>query len=1140
MKDLTVFLDRYTRSRSDSNAPEVYRKVVGYEVPVLTRTSVSARAKMLLKPKFAPTATDSAPTNNPTEPSPAGVSSVDFPPRPSVVCDPFFLYSCNRSKIKPMYEVDIFVGELAFSLSDRQLQMISQLLKIASSKIDLSSNAERAPLSAPLDLRSQDTSAKTAETPQMQGSEANSINLSSVETGPETKSKGKESWLGWAMNVLGGSDDEEEDALVSEIIAETKEALLRANTLTVREDLAKDVKDGPFSLVSCLRVCIRTVSLTLRKHSQESHSERQDVDEVAAGTNTEELVPVANLGLVRVPVQTTKSRVSRPAKPLCTLRLHYSALEAVLVQGSERKSDLVFEIERVELLSVGGDDRSGNLDGSIFHWGSIDTAQFADCVSHPYFINSFYGEESRQLNRRDTRSFELVKVSFDTEIPVWKTLESKHSAEQEFSFLQPCACSVVWKGGIKACIPTATLHSVCQEVTRIIGLKERVLDGKSLLAALAKAMKARDVPVQPTKQMQGKLTDIAREYQKLRSPDLGAAENMRQMLEPQLFALLSRQTLHSCGAESLSSSCRSNDIRRRSVHSAVRFRLCSSRYSQSADDFDENGSSLQPDNSKRSSRVLDLSFGQAEGSLDLQKCDGIIDLVTCFISDGLGSTEGGKAESKTALDEEEIPREKHTDGEAKADFDDIKLITFSKLCLEVPNPRKQLGTLALLVRDAVYFESRRDGTEMKSVSLGELSVSCKSPPSFPAAAECLSQVIGAEFAMHNVERSEKHGREHARSVHVAVDKAMTKASDDGIFSAIIATNGLLAAIRKPRLSNPVFRSPRRSKVFWLELCNASLVASETTSCRLDSLRQRSLEAEIGSITLSSSAKHDPVQLDAEFQSGFFPLGESDGQDASSSPFLSCAFTEDKTRGATCTVPLLPRFLTSDSGGELFDSHPLPVYSLRLSARVAEFDVNVRALFDIAAGVVRVQDSVKGSWGYKQEDRLELQNQHIVGTLHSTAQQKLISDVGVPAKWHIVVNLSCRGGLAHVNEVIDLTIPALSVSSPERRSTPDRKEAGGRLELSWKCGDLKLSMVTPSEGDVGAGRTIFSMQGWSGQVVYDHQVAETLHIHGLEGSIHITKICVDVSRLTVRAERWFWILSFSVLTSCFSTCRSIIC
>ncbi|OWZ24163.1 hypothetical protein PHMEG_000870 [Phytophthora megakarya] len=34
---------------------------------------------------------------------------------PSVLCDPFYYYSCNRSGVTPMYEADVFIGELIFS-----------------------------------------------------------------------------------------------------------------------------------------------------------------------------------------------------------------------------------------------------------------------------------------------------------------------------------------------------------------------------------------------------------------------------------------------------------------------------------------------------------------------------------------------------------------------------------------------------------------------------------------------------------------------------------------------------------------------------------------------------------------------------------------------------------------------------------------------------------------------------------------------------------------------------------------------------------------------------------------------------------------------------------------------------------------
>ncbi|KAG6965733.1 hypothetical protein JG688_00007063 [Phytophthora aleatoria] len=105
-KDVTIFLDRYTSdgvAKEDTRQNPVRRKVVGYEVPVLSRTSASIRAKLQLFPSVVVKGQGDQ-RSKPTSPT------------PSVTCDPFYYYSCNRSSVTPMYEVDVFIGELFFSM----------------------------------------------------------------------------------------------------------------------------------------------------------------------------------------------------------------------------------------------------------------------------------------------------------------------------------------------------------------------------------------------------------------------------------------------------------------------------------------------------------------------------------------------------------------------------------------------------------------------------------------------------------------------------------------------------------------------------------------------------------------------------------------------------------------------------------------------------------------------------------------------------------------------------------------------------------------------------------------------------------------------------------------------------------------
>lgn len=452
---MTIFLDRYT---SDGDTTEgftqdrVRRKVVGYEVPVLSRTSASVRAKLQLFFNASAGKFQDGRRSRPTSPrSPlhqppftpndthdeGNIVDVDglFGYRPSVMCDPFYYYSCNRSSVKPMYEVDIFIGELLFSVSDRQLDMLNQLIKSASTKIDQA--RELAP------------QAKHPRDELGRGSKVGPVPVASLPAVIPRKApsedqkidgtaKKRESWFGWAMKALGTAGDEEEDELVSELLAETRGALLKVQPPASNADEDALIASGPVTKTSCVRLCISSASLTLRKHEKlEQEAEQQDG---AVAENEEELVPVANIGMVKVSRQTRRRKTARPAVPVLNLTMSYVALEMLLARGEEKSgSDLVFEIEKVELVSATAsenrDDSKCKKGKELLTWGSIDSSRFSDCVSHPYFINSFFGEETTRLNQRETRSFEIVKVSLDAGIPVWKTLElSEDNSNQSRGF----------------------------------------------------------------------------------------------------------------------------------------------------------------------------------------------------------------------------------------------------------------------------------------------------------------------------------------------------------------------------------------------------------------------------------------------------------------------------------------------------------------------------------------------------------------------------------------------------------------------------------------------------------------------------------------------------------------------------------
>ncbi|KAE9250591.1 hypothetical protein PF002_g4706 [Phytophthora fragariae] len=537
-KDVTIFLDRYTSeadAKDGSTRDRVRRNVVGYELPVLSRTSASVRAKLQLFPNAAAGRAQDGRRSRPTSPrsplhqpppTPSGVQDegnivdVDglFGYRPSVMCDPFYYYSCNPSSVTPMHEVDIFIGELLFSVSDRQLEMLNQLIKSASSKIEqaheLAPQEKNTHVASGRDVKAAPDGVATAAIPRKYPNECQKM---------DGIAKKRESWFGWAMNALGTAEDEEEDELVSELLAETRGALLRVRPPISDADEDALIASGPVTKTSCVRLCISSASLTLRKHEKEDQEvERQDA---VVAENEEEFVPVANIGMVKVSRQTRRRKVARPAVPVLNLTMSYVALEMLLARGEEKSgTDLVFEIEKVELVSATAsenrEDSKCKKGRVLLAWGSIDSSHFSDCVSHPYFINSFFGEETTRLNQRETRSFEIVKVSLDADIPVWKTLEVGQGNSDE-SKNDPCECYTTWNGKAGRCIPIGKVSDICEQAIRIIGIKERVLDGGILSNAVSTSWASNNFPVSISEGMLRALTSIADEYRAHRSPDLG-------------------------------------------------------------------------------------------------------------------------------------------------------------------------------------------------------------------------------------------------------------------------------------------------------------------------------------------------------------------------------------------------------------------------------------------------------------------------------------------------------------------------------------------------------------------------------------------------------------------------------------------
>lgn len=998
-----------------------------------------------------------------------------------------------------MVEVDVFVGDLTFSLSDRQLEMVAQLVKIAATRAAAfsgSSDRSSAP-DGPVVVPSRLHPLAPTQPP---------VPSSAPATG-DTKA----SWLGWAMTVLGGGEGDEEDALESEIIAETKQALLVADAAAAATAEVKE--SGPFALVSCVRLCFRSVSLTLRKHAQEPRPPESASS--SAVTEEQELVPVANIGMVRVPVKTTRSRVSRPATPLCTLRMSYVALEGIFVQGAEQQADFVVEIERVELVAAPGERSSSDASAPLFQWGvADDDAAIASCVSHPYFISSFFGDEARRLSRRDTRSFELVKVSFDTEIPVWRTLEATASAASTFNYDQPCECHVAWKGARVPCTPAAMLHRVSQAVTASIGLKERTLDGQALLVAVTAAAERHNVPIRPTDKLRVALAAIAREYQQLRTPDLGAVENLQQLLQPQVIALLGRETLHTCGAESLASSWSGNDVRRRSAHSAVRLRFSSSSRPDavSSDAVDGNQSSTA-DSASKTVRVVDISLGPAEGALDPSRCSESIALVAAFVADVVETTTTSRRNTASNRPSESsalLARETPTTASSRSDS--VVLITFSKLQLEASHDELGLARLGMAVRNVVYSASSDATTTRKAVAFGELSGRC-SPSQDAQFAAASIQVVGLECTVNDELIDQNGALERRQSLSATIDRTTLSASDDSIVRACAAANGLLDAVagvsflRQDPHVKPV---SRHARVFRLDVCDTHVSWSHAGGCDRHPLARRAFDAEVGSLSLSSSSS---ALLDLErrlcvdFRSGRHPLvGSGDEQ-----PFVVASLRDQQTVGVACFVPLVPArllFRRSDSVARV-PTHA-PTYDVRATIQLAAFDANLKGLLHAVSGVSNAARTVARSWKYQPRASKNDSPPHPV----IQARTRRV----FPAKWTLAVGLSAAGGLVHVNECVDLVVPivSLSSSSPIEPSEFLRAvDAGGSATLVWSCGVVEVVMA-PLASLSTKRQVVVRLDGVRGQVAYSHRVSATdEHAHTIDGEVAVGQVHAELSCLTVR-------------------------
>ncbi|KAF4034900.1 Vacuolar-sorting-associated 13 protein C-terminal [Phytophthora infestans] len=1115
-KDVTIFLDRYKSdgaAKEDTRQGTVRRKVVGYEVPVLNRTSVSVRAKLQLFPSAAKDDHRSKSTSPalPMHQQPpvanldraeGNILDVDglFAYRPSVMCDPFYYYSCNRSSVTAMYEVDVFIGKLFFSVSDRQLEMLNQLIQSASRKIDqaheLSYQVRNCNCVRGDGMKAGPSVAPNISVETFQEDEVNTQKVG----GTSTK---QESWFGWAMNALGAAENEEEDGLVSELLAETSGALL--NGQPAASDSGEDmlVPSGPVTKTSCVRVCVSSAFLTLRKHEQEVEVELQDSTIVEDG---EEFVPVANLGMVKVSLQTKKQKVARPAVPIFHLTLSYVALEMLLARGQEQSGmDLVFEVEKVELASA---TTSENLEDMkckkgevLLAWGSIDASHFSDCVSHPYFISSFFGEETTRLNQRESRSFEIVKVNLDANIPIWKTVGvegGRRDSDENSDF--PCDCFTTWNGEYIRCIPMTTISRICKHTIRLIGFKERVLDEGILSNAVSTAWASSGFPISISEGVARALSSAADEYRVHRDLDLGALDNLALLLQPQLVTLFSRYALHSCSVASLHPSSGSSNIRHRSVHSAVRMRSASTSSTTEHDVF-------SPDvhlKEELISKVLDISIGAAQTVLEPSQCLEILEALSIFTRKD--DDDGDK--SVVECDETPTPTSENVESSIRSIIQsDVKFITASKVHILIPGVHADSkqdsigvncrGGLNLIASGFTWLGSFYPGNTKSHLQLGALTTYLERAQNdftvFP-----LVEALG--FELLSTESSAYAGDNDglfASLIKLKIDFSLSVAHDAA--TVINRVSGLFGfPIAWEPMNSP---SKRLQTSFQVEVCRAGFSRIVSDRPRLVMAQHQSFNGEVASVSATIKTTKGMSSI---LQGGVAPMAIR-GYKAKVSSFFTFVFAQEKSPGRLDGVPLLGSLgLFSLNPGLLTST--CTQCNLSVQAQLAHVYLDMRGVNQLVGAAQRFVKEITASFSVRKGSIPTLEWSDKVLKEGDSATR-------VPTNWSVTVDVKVGGGDIRVNEALQSKFSLLSVSSVEKNTvSTDPVNPGGGLKLVLAT---KGASLCATESGTLAGLDdpmILSIEDVGVSVDISHRYVDYRHTYSIDATLHLSSVKASLSRL----------------------------
>ncbi|DBA04339.1 TPA: hypothetical protein N0F65_002101 [Lagenidium giganteum] len=1071
-KDLTIFLDRYTSDRKNSTDGPVHRRVVGYEVPVLNRTSISIRAKTMLKPKAhsvagAATTPWTKDTNN----------SNEILHRPSLLFDPFFAYSRHRQQLQPHVEIDALISELSFSLSDRQLKMLNQLINVKRSVVEGSDSKTNVAIKPEPNPTKVDLT--PAGNPVVDKAVKNREVAQSADSEAKPRGEG-DSWFGWAMSALGVDGDEEEDELVSEILEESKNALMRQQMAA--EAIQPEPEDTrPQSLVTCVRLCISSTSLTLRRHVDDRDQPERSDDAKPSNAESveEELVPVANVGLVKVPLVRVKSRVSRPAVPVCRLDISYSAFEMIIVRGDKAITDLVFEIEKIELASV--TDTKETSDKSLLLWGAIDDSKFADCVSHPYFNSSFYGPAARRLNHRESRSFELVKLSFDSEIPVWKTVVEDARAESKHEASQECDCSIMTVNGTQACTPLGTIADVCDRALGYIGLQEPKLD-IHLLSSAVKSAWPSSIPVFESGD-QSSLVQIVDQYLLTRDADMPAVDNLRQLLYPQLLAWMCRRTLHKC-ASSLLDAHGADDLRRRSVHSAMRLRWCSV---QDADD----------ELSKESAtchNVLDLSIGKAVCEIDLQKSAVIIKLVGIVserhdhpLDDDTATDHLGDGKAHVQPDEPTSVQMTH-------------LITVAEVSARVPAVSATTDgftDVEATVR-GVVVSTFKETDQKLDLEIAQFGLELGHATGVKRA---MASLLGARTAYSTSALSDQDAV--AVAAGIAFDRLAISVYPDAVLCLLSSGNGIarlfdrafleagLEAMQRPRVKDTAFDFEV------LGVKTSVQYSPATSSSKLDVV---SAQAQLQTLCMVQNSPDRFLKPTLGFCAGM------SSAESPASPSIVVTIKKEVSSGSLVLVPFLPSHLASSwTGRESIVATPVMV--LTTSVRLGYTQISLPVLLDLSTMVNNMLEPLTAKPASR---KTLLDNTESPGPLpsdHSSA---------VHASWRLTFGLHFDGGQLLLSKAVSLALPGLRFSNDSSVGNA-AATAGGRVCFTWAIPRVSTS-ITPDFSPVDHEREMMACQGVGGTLDYTHTLTSTGNeCHELRIKVLVQRLDVSLSRLQVDYE-----------------------